>query len=486
MVPSLPAAGPPRRSLSWQLVWLTLAVMAGTELLLFLPAMMRERRSWLDDRIVSSQIAVQAMPPQVAAAVPEPVREELLRLAGVVSIRLQQPGQPAIALTPVAQVYAPALLDMRTETVWSRLGGTLAALTRSGNSLLLVVAPSPKRPEAILSIVLNEGDLDDHLKSAAASVALHGLQVAVPTGLLTYIALLFLLVRPLRRITRSIAAFRADPERSAPLDDIGIPPGTTDEVAIAERELAAMQRELRAALWRNARLAALGTTVAKVSHDLRGILSPALLTAERLQASTDPAVRRAGDTLARIVDRATAMVKGTLDFAGEVPAPPREKVALLATVEEATREALALRHTTHAVLQIDPAILVHADRPGLLRAFANLLRNAAEAGASRVTVAAHLDGDVAVVTVSDDGPGLPDIVRENLFRPFVTGGKVGGTGLGLAITRDLVRAQGGEVALVASSASGTEFRIALRSLTETRRAAPASIADAAAASPAGR
>ena len=82
-----------------------------------------------------------------------------------------------------------------------------------------------------------------------------------------------------------------------------------------------MQHELRAALWRNARLAALGTVVAKVSHDLRGILTPALLTAERLQLNPDPRVQRAGEMLAQAVDRATDLVRRTLDYAREGPPP---------------------------------------------------------------------------------------------------------------------------------------------------------------------
>ena len=134
------------------------------------------------------------------------IREELLRLAGVMSVRLQEPGRPMVALAPVGQFHAPALLDLRQETLWSGLGATLAALTRSGSRLLLVVAPSPKRPQAILSIVLKEDDLDDHLKAAAASVALHGLAVAIPTGALVYLALMMLLVRPMRRLTDSITA----------------------------------------------------------------------------------------------------------------------------------------------------------------------------------------------------------------------------------------------------------------------------------------
>jgi signal transduction histidine kinase len=462
---------PPRRSLSWRLVGLTLAAMACTGLLLFVPAMMRERRSWLDDRILAAQLAVQAL-----AAFPDRppldpgTSHDLLRLAGVVSIRLQEPGRPTVALAPATPIPPPGMVDMRAETIPAALGATLAALTRERAGLILVVAPSPRRPEAVLSIVIDQAHLDTHLRAAATAVALQGLAVALTTGLLTYAALLLLLVRPMRRLTRSIADFRADPAHGVPLDDPNLPPGTTDEIAIAERELAAMQRELRAALWRNARLAALGTTVAKVSHDLRGILSPALLTAERLQASADPSVRRAGDTLTRVVERATALVKGTLDYAGEVPAPPREAVRLADAVQEAARDALSTRPATHLCTDIEPALAVHADRAALVRAFANLLRNAAEAGATSVTLSARADGDVIVANVADNGPGLPEAVRANLFRPFAAGGRPGGTGLGLAITRDLVRAQGGDVALVESSPDGTTFRLALRRPPEAAKA----------------
>lgn len=482
---------PPRRSLSWRLVGFTLAVMAGTELLLFLPAMQRERQRWLGDRIVAAQIAVQAvpsspapsapaMPPagQAAPAVPggpdRAIREELLRLAGVMSVRLQEPGRPMVALAPVGQFHAPALLDLRQETLWSGLGATLPALTRSGSRLLLVVAPSPKRPQAILSIVLKESDLDDHLKTAAASVALHGLAVAIPTGALVYLALLMLLVRPMRRLTDSIIAFRADPERSPPLDAPRAAPTTRDEMAVAQRELAAMQRELRAALWRNARLAALGAALAKVSHDLRGILAPALLTAERLQGNADPALRRTGDSIARTVERATELMRDTLEFAGAVPASPRERIALFQTVQEVAEEVRQRHPAVRLQLAIDPALVVHGDRVSLRRALSNLIRNAAEAGAEHVGIAAAPEGDLAVLTIEDDGPGLPDVVRANLFQPFVTSGKPGGTGLGLAITRDLVRAQGGEIGLVRTGPDGTTFRLALRTPgPELRRRAPA-------------
>jgi signal transduction histidine kinase len=113
-------------------------------------------------------------------------------------------------------------------------------------------------------------------------------------------------------------------------------------------------------------------------------------------------------------------------------------------------------------VRVDAGLAAHGDRASLRRALANLIRNAAEAGARRVAVSAAAEGDLAVVTLEDDGPGLPEVVRSSLFQPFVTSGKKGGTGLGLAITRDLVRAQGGEIGLVRSTAEGSVFRLALR------------------------
>jgi signal transduction histidine kinase len=223
-----------------------------------------------------------------------------------------------------------------------------------------------------------------------------------------------------------------------------------------------MQHELRAALWRNARLAALGAALARVSHDLRGILAPALLTAERLQGNPDPALRRVGDSIARTVERATDLVRNTLEFAGEVPAAPRERVALRDLVQEVADEVRTRHPLLRVDVRIDFTLAALGDRASLRRALANLIRNAAEAGARQVEVSADLDGDLAVMSVADDGPGLPEAVRASLFQPFVTSGKKGGTGLGLAITRDLVRAQGGEIGLVRTTPQGTQFRLALR------------------------
>jgi signal transduction histidine kinase len=104
---------------------------------------------------------------------------------------------------------------------------------------------------------------------------------------------------------------------------------------------------------------------------------------------------------------------------------------------------------------------VRADRDLLFRVFANLGRNAFEAGATIVTVKKQIAGDQIVIDVADNGQGVPQEVADQIFRPFTTGGRAGGAGLGLAIARDLVCAHGGDITLTETSTQGTTFRFTL-------------------------
>ena len=118
-----------------------------------------------------------------------------------------------------------------------------------------------------------------------------------------------------------------------------------------------------------------------------------------------------------------------------------------------------------------PTILVRADRNQLFRVLTNLLRNAAEAGAHDCArLGAAQQPHAARLNIADDGPGLPDAVRAELFRPFAGSRRRGGTGLGLAIVRDLMVAHGGEIELVETGATGTTFRLILRLAEPERRA----------------
>jgi signal transduction histidine kinase len=112
-------------------------------------------------------------------------------------------------------------------------------------------------------------------------------------------------------------------------------------------------------------------------------------------------------------------------------------------------------------LDVPDELTVRADRDQLYRALLNLARNAVEAGARRLRFSTTRDDGMVAIDVADDGPGLPPRARENLFRPFFASARPGGSGLGLAIARELTRAHGGDLVLVASTGAGTTFRLTI-------------------------
>ncbi len=452
-----------RRPLALRLAWFTVIAVLLVEAAFVGPSMVRRRQEWLDLRVTEAELAALSATLAPGGKVDPATRSELLGLAGSEAIRVEQPGRPTITLSASGDLPSADPLDLRQETAGEAVMRTAASLLGEVSDRAFgVVSTSPLEETTVVTTVVHGQGLHQALMKHLRRFGTISLTIAIAVGALLYLALLLLLVRPMRRLTESIAAFRADPERSAPLDVAALPSRRDDEISAAARELAAMQRELRAALWRNARLAALGTAVAKVNHDLRGILSPAMLTAERLQSHADPGVKRAGDVLMRAVERATDLTRRTLDFTGEMPtALPRQRVILRLAVDEAAEQARAACPWLAVVNMVPASVCVAADRESLARVFGNLLRNAGEATARHVTVAVGTEPGDLCISVTDDGPGLPEAVRARLFRPFVAGGRRGSTGLGLAIVHDLMRAHGGDAVLLDSGAGGTHFRLTL-------------------------
>jgi signal transduction histidine kinase len=454
---------PLRHSLSTRLFRLTIVIVLAVEVLVFVPQLAHERLLWLNERMDDARIAALAAGTRPEQPIDPATAAELLRLSGTDSIRLEQPGHAAVTLTKPDAVEADQTIALRQESYVMRTARALWALAADQQSATRVLDSSDALPGTRIEFVFETHRETKALRRFARDFVWVSLAVAGLTGTLVYVAVAMLLVRPMRRLIDSIAAFRAAPERSLPLDPQGVSLLADDEMAVAAHELAAMQQELRNALWRNARLAALGSAVARISHDLRGILTPALLAAERLQKHQDDAVQRTGEVLLRTVDRATDLVGRTLDFAREGP-PPLDlaPVELGQLVDEAGEAARAPGRPFGVVNKVPPALLVEADRNQFFRVLANLLRNAADAGARSAVVSAGASRGIVTIDVADDGPGLPDAVRVTLFRPFTRSTRHDGAGLGLAIAHDLTLAHGGEITLASSGPVGTVFRLTLR------------------------
>ncbi|MDJ0762974.1 MAG: HAMP domain-containing sensor histidine kinase [Myxococcota bacterium] len=110
-----------------------------------------------------------------------------------------------------------------------------------------------------------------------------------------------------------------------------------------------------------------------------------------------------------------------------------------------------------------PAVQLSGSAENFQMVVRNLIGNAKDAGAKTVKIGTVLvDGGARVVlSLSDDGPGLPEEVREKLFRPFVTSGKPNGTGLGLYLSHKLIETMGGDLKLVSTGEDGTSFDLVL-------------------------
>jgi signal transduction histidine kinase len=257
--------------------------------------------------------------------------------------------------------------------------------------------------------------------------------------------------------------------RQAPEDEgaVRAPKPRQDEIGVVDREFENLQRELRAALRQKTRLAELGTAMSKINHDLRNMLATAQLVSDRLARSDDPKVREVAPMMMGSIDRAVRLCGDTLDYARDRPVPKLAPVDLadvvdevgVALLEQAERSDPNAAHDWRVELANDHHVI--ADRSLLFRILFNLGRNAFDAGAQCIIVRA--DNSVACTTVDiiDDGPGVPEDLRERMFQPFARGGRPGGSGLGLTIVRDLVLAHGGDIMLVSNGAAGATFRFTI-------------------------
>jgi signal transduction histidine kinase len=455
------------RSLPARVLWLTISIILLVEIVILMPSLGRERQAWLWDRVTQANLAAYSVDPGAdagasASAPNAAARAALLNLSGMLSVTLMRQGVPVMVLPGTPGAAPDAQVHLSREDLITSMGRADLAVLGLGGRRIEVEALSPLSPDMTVCIVIDGRALASYLRVYVGHIAILSVIIALVTGLLVFAALDWLLVRPMRIITASIIGFRDDPETGSHGELARLAAERDDEIAGAARELAAMQDELRAALWRNARLAALGTEVAKITHDLRNILSSALLVADRLQEASDPVVRQAADRLLPALERATELLSRTVDFAREgPPAIIRGKVALRGLADEV---AAVIRPDEHgvAIENLVPADLVLAlDRAQIYRVLANLLRNATEAGARRLVLSVETDQAMTSLLVEDDGPGLPEHVKRNLFKPFASSGRRGGTGLGLAIARDLIRAHGGELVVRRTGHEGTVFAMTL-------------------------
>jgi signal transduction histidine kinase len=448
------------RGLSARVLVLTVLFVMLSEVLIYAPSIAGFRLDWLNEKLASGHLATLALEATPDYMIDPQLELTLLQHAGARLVALHTPdGKNLMLRGATAQLVIDDTLDLDDHNPLDLIAGAFDTLSHNNNRVLRVLGHSPRAPDTVVEVVLDEKPLHDAMIAYSWRVLGVGIMISLVTATLIFLSLQWLIIRPMRRITNEMVRFRNDPE--APLEPHL--PRRSDEIGVAEREFGLMRREVRRALAQKERLAALGTAVNKINHDLRGVLSTARLVADRMTGSGDPDVKKATPALVKALDRAVDLCSDTLNFTRE--GPPRPELASFALAElcQEVKESLSRHLSDGKAIEtaVKPEFSVVADRGQMFRVIRNLGENALQMGAQHVIIsAARRDGKVEI-EVADDGPGLPPKAVENLFRPFRGSARAGGTGLGLAIARELARVQGGDLKLAESSGRGARFAIEL-------------------------
>jgi signal transduction histidine kinase len=449
--------------LSAKLLFLTLIFVMLAEVLIFVPSVANFRITWLTDRLTGAQLAALAAEAVPGGVVPDQLRMELLRTAQVRAVALKRSNERRLVLPPDLVSEIDDTFDFRASArprgVWNELSLRLRLIwdaisvfsAREGRLIRVIGEPGMGAGDFI-EVVLPEAPLKTAMIRYGLNVMGLSVIISMITAALVYFALNGLLVQPMMRIAHNMLRFGENPEDAS---RIIVPSQRQDEIGTAERELAHMQEELTQTLHQKNRLAALGLAVSKISHDLRNLLANAQLVSDRLSSLPDPAVQRFAPKLIASLDRAINLCQSTLQFGrAEETAPRRELLALQALVEE-VGDGLGLPRegTIDWTIEMNETLQIDADRDQLFRVLSNLCRNALQALEQQEEVKGHIrviarrNGKRVSIEVSDNGPGVPEKARANLFKAFQGSVRKGGTGLGLAVAHELITAHGGIIRL---------------------------------------
>jgi len=454
-------------TLSGRFLLLTVAFVMLAEVLIFVPSVARFREEYLRMRLDKAQIASLAQL-GTEEVLSDEVQRELLANAGVFNVVLRRNEVRELMLQSDLPAPISATYDLRDNSPWQLIRDAMAQLADPQNRVIRVIGHPVQEAGLLIEITMATAPLRAALIDYGLRILVLSALISAVTAALLFLAVRRLLVVPIRRVVTHMTSYAQAPEDGR---RIIAPTAGVRELREAEEALHTMQTQLTAALKQKDRLAMLGGAVAKISHDLRNMLTTAQLFADRMEGSADPVVARAAPKLEASIRRAVALCEATLTFGrAEEPPPQLARFSLRPLAEEvAEGEGLEGDGPVACLIDVPPGLVIRADREQLYRVLSNLVRNARQAleatgRPGTIEIGGGEDEADWWVRVGDTGPGLPPKAREHLFTAFQGGARKGGSGLGLAISAELVRGHGGRLDLVRSDAEGTEFLIRLPKL----------------------
>ena len=437
------------------------------EVLIFVPSIARFREDYLLNRLERAQIASLALL-ATEGMIDDELEAELLENAEVFNVVLRRDEIRQLILS--ADVIPPISdsFDLRDASAMVLIRDAMRRLWTTQDQTIRVIGEPVRQAGLLIEVTIDTRMLRAAMLDYGLRILLLSAVISVFTAGLLFLAVRRFLVSPIRRVVRHMTEYADAPENP---DGIITPQAGVTELHEAELALQSLQTQLTGALKQRERLAQLGEAVAKISHDLRNILTVATLMADRLEGSADPTVKRITPKLVNSLSRAVNLCEGTLAFGrAEEPPPALDRVDLgcvISDVIENERIEISEDAVSYAA-EVEDALLVRCDSEQIYRVLSNLVRNARQAilatgKGGTISIKAHSNEEGWVIQVADTGPGLPKKALDHLFTPFQGGARAGGSGLGLAIAAELIRGHGGKLELSETGPEGTRFEIYLPS-----------------------
>ncbi len=456
-----------RFSLSGKLLLITICVILLAQLLILVPAAARFRENWLRQHVQmaeTSAMLLHVITPDDLSA------KEWVRIFDTLNIyditRTINGRETYIALNE----NVPNLPISEENIVPNTTFGDVLDMARSfyyRGQRILKLHNNKSVLSGTIEITIHEKPLFNALVGYVREVLLSTILLSLGVGVVLYSVLRHIFVKPLRLLALDMRRFRSAPESYiAPLHR----KPRFDEIGALAHNFEELQLEISEALKRKAHLATLGLAVAKISHDLRNILTAAQLMSDRLFLQMDEKTRDYLTRLVQTIDRAAELCQSTLMY-GKLSAVEIHKtnIALAPLVAEVAG-GLDLSVSKIALkTDIPEGFMINADGEYMFRIILNLLRNSKQAlqeqdpdppnPAPAITLAALNSQNGVEIHVRDNGTGIPSSLQANLFMPFQSSSHAG-TGLGLAIVHELVEAHGGSI-VYDNGEAGAHFIISL-------------------------
>src|ERR671917_2221541 len=288
------------------------------------------RRSWLKDRLAAAQIAALVLDAAPEDKLSEELEAKLLAGVGAHAVAVRGGGTRRILARDDMPHEVDRVIDLRSAAWWSLIRGAFATLLVPAERPIRVIGPAMGAD--FVELVINERPLRAAMIEFSRNILLLSLLISGITAGLVYLALHWLIVRPVRRLSGNIAAFAANPEDAS---RVITPSPRDDEIGVAEQALARMEGVLADELRQKRRLADLGLAVSKINHELRNMLTTAGLLGDRPREGGDPAAQRVLPRLVSTLGRAIDFCEATLAYGRATERlPRRELVPLKPIVDE--------------------------------------------------------------------------------------------------------------------------------------------------------